>query len=179
MDSTQQIGLLVFALAVSGLVFWIVKTVQSKNAEAEKYRKRSIDMQRKQTEQYKKLQAKVAHVEKKARRQAERFTKLAACPKGSGIKEKYCTCSGDKCTCGDAGSKAKEAYAAPVGGMIPVRPMVNMVAGAVGKAKQLRAEQALRGAAAGLPQPAGGMLGKEPILTAGGKETFKPNRGMY
>jgi hypothetical protein len=57
--------------------------------------------------------------------------------------------------------------------------MVNMVAGAVGKAKQLRAEQALRGAAAGLPQPTGGMLGKEPILTAGGKEAFRPNRGMY
>lgn len=163
----------IFALVAAGYwAYWQQKESQAKAAEDKKKEEET-------REEYKKLQVKLAKVEAKAKRQAERFTKLTECPKSTGIKEKYCTCSGDKCTCASEGTQTKEAYASPEGGMIPVRPMVNMVAGAVGKAKQLRAEQALRGAAAGLPLPKGDMLGKEAILTAGGKETFKPNKGMY
>jgi len=168
------IVVLIIALVIGGLAY--KKFVIDK---AEEFKKRVAVVNRKHKEDYKRLQEKVAHVEKKAQLQAERFTRLAACPKSSGIKENYCNCSGDKCSCGKEGFRAKDAYAPAAGGIIPVRPMVNMVSGAVGKAKQLRAEQALRGAAAGLPMPSGSMLGKEAILTAGGRETFKPNRGMY
>jgi hypothetical protein len=139
---------------------------------AEKYRRKAMKVV---AEKYSNLKKKVASLSMDKKKLNEKFTRLSACPKSS-IKENFCSCSGSKCTC-NSGSTVKEAYALP--GNIPVRPMQNMVAGPVGKAKQLKAEQALRGAAAGLPMPRGPMLGKEAILTAGGAETFRPNKGMY
>ena len=140
--------------------------------EAELYRRKAMKVV---AEKYSNLKKKVASLSMDKKKLNEKFTRLSACPKSS-IKENFCSCNGSKCTC-KSGSTVKEAYALP--GNIPVRPTQNMVAGPVGKAKQLKAEQALRGAAAGLPMPRGPMLGKESILTAGGAETFKPNKGMY
>ena len=141
-------------------------------ADSEQYRRKAMKVV---AEKYNNLKKKVARLSMDKKKLNEKFTRLSACPKSS-IRENFCSCSGSKCTC-NSGSTVKEAYALP--GNIPVRPTQNMVAGPVGKAKQLKAEQALRGAAAGLPMPLGPMLGKEAILTAGGAETFRPNKGMY
>lgn len=112
---------------------------------------------------------------------SERFTQLAACP---GVKERYCTCTpGGECTCGK--DKKAETYVPESdykkeGANLPIRPAQNMVGNVVGKAKQLRAEAALRGAAQGLPMPTGPMLGKDPILTLDGTiEAFRPNTGRF
>ena len=153
----------------------------SAQMKKEDFKKKQVAAKRKQAahavkEKYNNLKQKVERLTMEKKKISEEFTRLASCPKSS-IRENYCSCTGSKCTCKAAGSSMKEAYATP--NNIPVRPMQNLVAGPVGKAKQLKAEQALRGAAAGLPMPTGQMLGKEAILTAGGAETFRPNRGMY
>lgn len=155
--------------ALAGIGFLVNQQIKKK----EEFKKKAAKIVK---ERYNNLKKKVARLTMEKEKISEEFTRLASCPKSS-IKENFCNCSGTKCTCAANGSVAKEAYATP--GNIPVRPMQNMVAGPVGKAKQLKAEQALRGAAAGLPMPIGQMFGKEAILTAGGAETFRPNRGMY
>lgn len=107
----------------------------------------------------------------------EKFTKLASCP---GVKERYCTCKGPDCSCGNGEHNDVSTETYKNMGSIPVRHQQNMVAGAIGKAKKLKAEAALRGAAPGLPMPVGGMLGKEPILSLDGMiEAFMPNKGRY
>ena len=107
----------------------------------------------------------------------EKFTKLASCP---GVKERYCTCEGPDCSCGNGEHTDGVIENYKNIGSIPIRHHQNMVAGAIGKSKQLKAEAALRGAAPGLPMPVGGMLGKEPILSLDGTvEAFMPNKGRY
>ena len=97
----------------------------------------------------------------------EAFTRLKKCPGAEGFTNKIKS---------PVNTSIKENYQ-NVG--VPIQPGLNMVGGAVGKRKQLRAEQALRCAAMGLPPIIPGLagVGQQPSIWLNGKEEFKPNRG--
>jgi hypothetical protein len=153
----------------------------SKQKQKQQLQQQSMKARQLIKDKFARMNNEIKRLKKEKTAISEKFTKLAECP---GVKERYCTCKGKECTCGNEAKQGepfvrREDYA-PIGGSIPVRPEQNMVAGAVGKAKQLKAEAALRGAAMGLPMPKGPMLGKEPILTLDGTiEAFRPNRGRF
>jgi len=178
----------VIVIAVLFLNYYGIVNLGILTKQNEKYNKKKQQLQQQSMKARQLIKDKFARMNNEIKRLkkektaiSEKFTKLAECP---GVKERYCTCKGEECTCGNEAKQSepfvrREDYA-PMGGSIPVRPEQNMVAGAVGKAKQLKAEAALRGAAMGLPMPKGPMLGKEPILTLDGTiEAFRPNKGRF
>jgi FtsZ-interacting cell division protein ZipA len=180
--STIVIGV-IGIIAVAGIVLVVLATQKKK--QVEEFKKKQVEeFKKKQAEAYRariikekfnSMNNQIKTLKGENAKVSEKFTKLASCP---GVKERYCTCTGSKCSCGNGNEfKYKEKYQPA---SVPVRPEQNMVAGAIGKAKKLKAEAALRGAAPGLPMPTGSMFGKEAILSLDGVvEAFTPNRGRY
>jgi multidrug efflux pump subunit AcrA (membrane-fusion protein) len=99
----------------------------------------------------------------------EAFTRLRKCPGNEGYTNKINS---------PVNASIKESY-----DTLPLPNIsLNAVGGAVGKLRQLRAEQALRGAADGLPPIPRGMLagvGQQPSINLQQVEPFKPNRGRF
>lgn len=177
--STIVIGV-IGIIVVTGFVL-VVLSMQKKKASAEEFKRKQQEAYRAKIikEKFNSMNKQIETLKGDNAIVTERFTKLASCP---GVKERYCTCTGSECSCGN-GYTSKEQFTRKEKyqpGYVPVRPEQNMVAGAIGKSRKLRAEAALRGAAMGLPMPTGPMLGKDPIISLEGAiEAFAPNRGRY
>jgi hypothetical protein len=174
--------------SIIGVIIVIFKVAASKkksDEEVEAFKRReaskTVMIKRQANEQFAMMKNKLDTLSKEKYELKKAVTTLAAFP---GRKENFCTCEpGGTCTCEGYKNRIPDQRVRQENFTsldLPIRPAQIMVAGAVGKAKKLKAEMALRGSAPGLPGVSGGMYGKESILSLEDvKEAFAPNRGRF